>query len=543
MLHYLVRGQSKRSIGFILSTAISSALEVGLAYVMYMCIELAMDTQLGEFTKYGLIFVAYIIVFMSVDYLTKYLRTRVLQHAQTKLRDDVLEQIMGLDLNAYHDKNSGDWVSLMTNDLDIIGQSYFGTIQYILPDVISLVLSLCLLVFLSWKLAAFVIVFTLIQMLIPKALSPKISNAKQKLSESAAEFTVAASEHLQGYDLLRSFHLTAQSLSALHQANRNWEEKRFKVKFFNALATTLSYGFSQVVYIGMYFFGALLVASGHMSLAVMIAITQLSVYIIGPLQSLSGDISEIVSSKEIIESVKSIKKEDESDRSYEEPDSEFSGVSLNGVSFSYGDNVILDKVSATFQKGRKYLLSGASGSGKTTVVNLLSGALKPNEGEVLLGSLDIAQIDPAKYTRIVTACSQSTFIFNDSLRNNVTLFSDQFSDEQVTAALNSVGFQYVMERYEGGLDERIGQAGQNLSGGERQRIALARLELFDTPFVIFDESFANLDADTALELIHSIIFDPERTVIFIGHQLPDAIVGRFDSVVEVKDEKLVFSEK
>lgn len=542
-MHYLFRGQQKRSCSFFLLTVISSAFEVGYAYLMYKCVDLAMNAQLGEFTKYGFIFLAYILAYTGIDHLTMRLRNRVLQRAQTKLRDDVLEEILYMDLSSFHERNSGDWVSLLTNDLEVIGQSFFGTLLRILPDVISLAMSLCILLYLSWKMAAFVIVITLLQMLIPKILSPKISKAKQKMSEDAANFTVAASEHLQGYDLLKSFHLSAQSLTALSSANHNWEEGRFRTKILNSLAGTLSYGASQVSYMGLYFFGAILVVTGHMTLGILIAITQLSVYIMGPLQSLSGDISEIISSKELIESAKSIKKEEPKTHSYGEVKPPFSDVSLEGVSFSYEDNLILDDVSVSFERGRRYLLSGASGSGKTTVAKLLSGALKPSGGAVLLGGADIGQLDPSSYARIVTTCSQSTFIFDDSLRNNVTLFSDQFSDEQVSAALNRVGFGYVMERYESGLDERIGQAGQNLSGGERQRIGLARIELINTPFVIFDESFANLDADTAMELISAIISDTERTVIFIGHQLPRDIVELFDSVVEVKDKKLVITDK
>ena len=148
------------------------------------------------------------------------------------------------------------------------------------------------------------------------------------------------------------------------------------------------------------------------------------------------------------------------------------------------------------------------------------------------------QLDPGYIVKSIAICSQNTFIFNDTLRNNVTLFNSNYTDEQVYEALHRVGFDYVLKRLEHGLDEMLGQFGQNLSGGERQRIALARVELLDTPYIIFDESFANLDLHSVREILAPIVQDPEKTIIYIGHQLSEGIVSMFDVIVEIKNKQL-----
>lgn len=422
--------------------------------------------------------------------------------------------------------------------MDIVGQSYFGTLLSMLPDLLSFVISLGLLCYLSVWMAAFVVAFTLIQMVVPKVMSPKIAKAKAALSQQAAAFTEAASEHLQGYDLLKGFHLTARSLQALRLENHIWEEKRFRAKLLSSVAMLLSFGLGQIIYIGIYFIGALLVVSGHLTLGGMIAATQLSVYIASPLQTLSGDIAEVNGAKQVIAALEATGSKQEAPTGQEKPQPPYPGISMDHVSFSYGDAKIFDDVSFTFLQGKKYRLSGASGTGKTTLTKLLTGALTPDSGTVRLGELPISQIDPAFFAQVITTCAQSNFIFNDTLRNNVTLFQDRYSDEQVLDALHRAGFDYVLQRYPQGLDQTLDQAGQNLSGGERQRIALARILLLGTPFVILDESFANLDSETAQELTRLMTSEPERTLLFIGHQLAPEINRYFDICLDIKDKKL-----
>ncbi len=191
-------------------------------------------------------------------------------------------------------------------------------------------------------------------MLIPKMLSPAISQAKDCQSQRAADFTITATEHLQGFDLLQSFHLTAQSFISLSRINSKWEDAKFRVKYLNALAKAFSYGVSQLIYVGLYFIGAILVVTDHMSVGSLIAVAQLSVYIIAPLQTFSADVAEIISSKKIIEKLENLNGSGDEDKAWCSPPAEFQCLALDNISFSYGRNPVLTDVSYTFKKGKKY---------------------------------------------------------------------------------------------------------------------------------------------------------------------------------------------
>ena len=538
MFSYLFKKQKKCFCFYSLLVVIAAILEIALAYVMSICVELAMNKELSQFARYGIIFLAYVALVSLSDYLVKYLRARILKNAQTELRNDTTQRILAMDFSSFHSRNTGDWVSTLTNDVELVGQSYFTTILLIIPDVLSFLFSLACVFWISWPIALFVLVLTAVQMLIPKMLSPAISQAKDCQSQWAADYTVTATEHLQGFDLLQSFHLTARSFISLSRMNERWEDAKFRVKYLNALAKAFSYGFSQLIYVGLYFIGAILVVKNYMSVGSLIAVAQLSVYIIAPLQTFSADVSEIISSKKIVDKLESLKTDGTEDKEWCTAPKEFECLTLDNVFFSYDRNRILTGVSYSFEKGKKYILRGASGSGKTTLTKLLTGSLKPSQGNIFLNGISIDQLAPYDYVGFVTVSAQNTFIFDDTLRNNVSLYSQQYSDSEICVALEKAGFTPVLERFIGGLDERISQSGQNLSGGEKQRIALARMFLFHTPFLILDESFANLDRESMTELLGRVTSNQGGTVLYIGHNIPEDIVEMFDTVLEIQNGKM-----
>ena len=539
-MKYLFNHQRKRFWLYTFCVCLSCICEICLTFIMSSCIDLALQQKIGLFWRYGIRFIAFILVYMVIDYSTQRTRHRLLQKAQTFLRDDTLSNILLLGSDAFHKKNTGEWVSVLTNDVEVVGQSYFSIILNFIPQVISFVSCTALLCYLSWPLAVFVVAFTLFQMIIPKILAPKISDAKEAQSNAASAFTVSASEHFQGYALLHGLNLTKYSCDALSKSNALWEKTKFRVKHIAMVANILSYGCGNVVYIGLYFIGAILVANGHMSLGTMVAITQLSVYIMGPLQTFSGEVAEIISTRKILQKMPKspfhnagvIEKKDI-------PAETIHTIALENISFTYDKTTLIANTSFVFERGKKYILSGSSGSGKTTIANLLCGTIAPQQGVVYFNDYALSELSPNSVIKTISICSQNTFIFNDTLRNNITLFESRYTDEQVKAAIRHVGLDNVLQRFEHGLDEVLTQSGNTLSGGERQRIALARMELLNTPFIILDESFANLDIQSTQRILSDLTRTKGKTVIYIGHQLSEEITSLFDEIVEIRDKKLV----
>ena len=533
MLRYLYFNQKGKLILFIVFSLLSSLFEIALSYVMLQSIDLAMSGKLSDALNYGLWFGLYIFCYFFVDLVCRRLRWSVLRGSQSHLRDDLMSRILGQSIPEFHTQNTSHWLSILTNDLDLLDETYFRVFMDTLVDIFSGIVSLVVLLFISPWLVLFIFAMIAIQMLIPKVMAPRISKRRAEQSKSAERFTATANEHLEGFDLLRSFHLTEASREAMSKANQSWEESKFQARYFGSLARLLSFTVGQIIYIGIYFIGAILTLQGLMTVGMMVAASQLVVYIANPIQNVSDAITDMRGAEEIIKKFRALldKRSAVEDGTKDIPQ-RFSNLTVDHVSYSYDkERPILSDVCLSLEHGGKYLLEGDSGSGKTTLIQLLTDAMKPDAGRILLDGQPIERYKAEQYARFIIPCSQQTFIFNASIRDNITLFCKDFTDDAVIAALKKSGFEEILTRYSDGLDHKIDQSGSSLSGGERQRLALARIFLFEPQIVIYDESFAHLDAASVESLIDAVMEDTDRTVIMTSHQVTPEIRNRFQSLV------------
>ena len=533
MLKYLYAQQKSKLIFFVVFSLLSSLFEIALSFVMLQSVNLAMDGNLSDALNDGLWFGLYILCYFFVDLICRRLRWSVIQGCQTHLRDELIQKIFSRSIPEFHSFNTSHWLSILTNDLDLLEETYFRVFIDLLIDVFSGVVSLIILLFISPWLVLFILCMIAVQMFVPNTMSGIISSKRKEQSESAEYFIATANEHLEGFDLLRSFHLTEASRVAMSSANQAWEKQKFGARYFSSLARLLSFTVGQIIYIGIYFIGAILTLNGLMTVGMMVAASQLVVYIANPIQNISDSITDMRSAKEIITKIQTLLNEAPSTESGTKDTPEhFTNLSVNHVSYGYDeDKLVLSDISFKLERGRKYLLEGSSGSGKTTLIKLLTDTLSPDSGDICLDGVPIKQFKSEQYARFIIPCSQQTFIFNATIRDNVTLFCHDFTDEEIIDAITKSGFSEILTRYPDGIDHVIDQAGSSLSGGERQRLALARIFLFKPQIVIYDESFAHLDANSVQSLIDLILKDDERTVVMTSHQVTPEIRERFHSLV------------
>lgn len=518
---YLYKGQKLRFVSTLFLVTASSLFEVMLAYVMMRCVDLASEGSLQEASSFALWLVLYLATYFILDYVANKLKWKTLQNAQTNLRDDIVQKLLSMPVKLFHKKNTGSRISMLTSQCDMIEESYMEIWFSFFSELFTFFVSAIVLLYISPWLAVFVFVVAFVQLLIPRIMGPKIAERKSEQMRNAELFTVTATEHLNGFDLLKSFDLTSQSLHSISEANRQWETSKFKSRILSSTARLLSFTFGQILYVGIFFFGAMLTILGVMTVSKMIVASQLVVYIAAPLQTLGEDITELKSAVQLIRTLqKELLYSEKQVMEFEQFPATFREMDFKDVSFSYGDIPIFDTINATIVRGEKYLLCGPSGSGKSTFIKLLTGIEDPDRGRVCIDGIDIRNLDTRQLANFILPCTQSTFIFNASVRDNVTLFNKRFSDEEILDALQKIEFTYVLQRYKDGLNHVITQGGQSLSGGERQKIALARMELFNPSIVIFDESFANLDTETARRLMEVAVSKKERTVIVVAHQMP-----------------------
>ena len=207
-------------------------------------------------------------------------------------------------------------------------------------------------------------------------------------------------------------------------------------------------------------------------------------------------------------------------------------MKLEHVFFAYDkDKYILKNVSILFAKGSKTAIIGRNGSGKTTIINLITRMYEPVSGKILLGTENISKLSLPEYRNLVSVVSQQIYLFNDTIRNNICLYK-RMDDDMIEASCKNSGLEDFIK--EVSLDYVVGQNGAMLSGGQKQKIALARALVHDNPIVIFDEATSNTDAYSEQQI--NELLDTklkEKTVIVITHK--KEILDKVDQLVVLKD--------
>ena len=209
------------------------------------------------------------------------------------------------------------------------------------------------------------------------------------------------------------------------------------------------------------------------------------------------------------------------------------GVSLENLSFRYEEGgSVLEDLTLRFEAGKSYALVGASGSGKSTLLNLLMGSDDRYEGAIRFDGKELRGISAESLYDLVSLVQQDVFVFDSTIRENITLFKE-FDDERVTEAIRLSGLDGFIARR--GEDARCGENGSELSGGERQRVSIARCLLRSTPLLLVDEATAALDSATAFEVTNSILDISGLTRVIVTHRLEEKLLRRYDEIVAMKN--------
>lgn len=214
------------------------------------------------------------------------------------------------------------------------------------------------------------------------------------------------------------------------------------------------------------------------------------------------------------------------------------GIELREVSFAYGDLQVLDRLSVSIPAGAMTALIGQSGSGKTTILDLITGLQRPDHGEVYVDGRPLEQIDLKAWRSVIGYVPQDVFLFNDTVRRNITLGDDTISDERVVQALKDAGAWDFIARQSEGVDAIIAPQGSNLSGGQRQRLAIARALAKSPSLLILDEATTGLDTATEAGILETLRALRGRvTILAISHQ--PALRSTADVVIELEDGRIV----
>lgn len=521
------RANRRSYLAALLCTLLSSVFAVALQFFKGSVLDHALAGQLPETVRYALLLILFILLEVGGYYLFLRFSDRYAIGCISALRRDIFDSILRRNFVTYHQRPLGEYTAKYMSEAETIRDRRFRMKPYLWEILFKIVLAAAALFRLDWRVAVITIVLLTTPLYIPKLIEERLQKAQSAYLAAMEDNLTKVTDWLSGFELIKNYSVEHHIRSRFREANKDAMDKLHMDTRLGALSQLLTTLISYLsYYIVLVFSGALVLAGDFSAGDFFVAIGMID-QLSWPLVSLSNIIRQLLAVKPVCDTMTAFLGEAPNAPAAPSPTVLRDGIRFREVTFSYdGQRPILDRFSLTVKKGERVLLTGSSGCGKTTAVNLLLRYFDAAEGSIEIDGVPIAAYGSTY--GLMTVVRQEAALFRDTLRSNLTLFQP-IGDERLKEVLKCVG----LARLADSLDDPVEENGSNFSGGEKKRLCLARALLRSTQVLLLDEPLANLDPDTAQRIEDLLLSIPDRTIIVVSHQFTEAKLHRFDQVVEM----------
>lgn len=526
-------------VAFIAGLAINS-INLYLSYVLQVVTDIAAGEEKSKSLTQVLIQCVCVFAVMEVIVIV-FAKTQnaFKARAMKQYRDAVYKRLAKKGIGAFRKENTSTYVSGMTNDAGIIEENYLSSLFTIGGQIFLFIGSLILMLWYSPLLTLIAIGFSLLPVIASVATGKRLVKLEKEVSERNERFLAMISEILTGFSVVKSFNAEERIGKLLAGANAKLETAKNRRNVNKDYTSAIGAFSGAATQLGVFITGAFLCLKGMgITPGMLFVFTNLMNFIISPIAQLPALLAKKKAAIALVEKMEKALAEEDDGAKEEKTDCAFDhSVQLKDVEFSYdGTKKVLDHVSYTFDKGKSYAIVGASGCGKSTLLQLLLAGMNGYQGSITYDDRDVKAIRPESLYNTVSTIQQNVFVFNASIRDNVTMFNE-FPKEEVDRVIEMAGLRELIA--EKGEDYLCGENGSGLSGGEKQRISIARALLRNAKMLLIDEATAALDAETSNRVLNAILALKNMTRIVVTHDLDAGTLRQYDSILTLKGGKII----
>ena len=452
----------------------------------------------------------------------------------------VFGELTKKNMSAFSGENSSTYISALTNDIQVIEQGYLLNTFIMIENLLTFVGAMIMMIWYSPLLTLIAIGLSLLPLIAAILTGNKGAEEEKNVSDRNETYTSTLRDSLGGFSVIKSFKAEAQiirifkdNVKELAKAQCRKHKIRILVQIYGAVA-------GITAQLGVFIFGAYLAMSGKgITAGTTMIFVQLMNYVLNPISVIPTCIAERKAAKALVEKIAGAL----NTNVREEAKNEFfkieRSIVIKDLSFGYEpEKQVLGNINCTFERGKKYAIVGASGSGKSTLLNLLMASYHDYDGTIYYDDTELREIGSSNLYEIESIIQQNVFVFNATIRDNITMFRD-FPEEQIDEAIRLSGLSALVE--EKGADYLCGENGSGLSGGEKQRISIARSLLKKSQVLLVDEATAALDTETAYQVSGAILGLKDVTSIVVTHSLDEGLLKQYDGIITLKNGAIVES--
>lgn len=540
MLRYLITNKNQ----FIFLLFIKT---LSIAILLYFNILLRdfinnISNNLEETTlvRYAIFFIVYIFFLTVVSLISNLFTTRYTNKIMYNLKKDYFNNLIDCNFNTIVSKESSNYISTLTNDINIIGSGYYGAILAILTSLITIICSFVYVIRIEWHIALIMASGALLFFISPIILKKKVDKATLEISDAYKEYVSNIKDILQGVNIIKIYNAEVIAKRRVDNINMKVFKKVIHSSNINIYAGTIVNLVLNLLKILVLVLTAYYIIIQRLDIGAIISIFALSGAFYSPINNIGNQVSNIFSTKQVRKEFFSVLLQKDR-KQFKISDNNYN-IKLSNLIFSYdGKKNVINDISITFKYGEKYLILGESGGGKSTLLKLLTNLYTPTHGEICIGNIDYSVASFNCISKLITYSQQDTYLFQDSIRNNIDILGDGDLNK-LNYCIDVCRLKKFIERQKGGLDAKIGEELNKVSEGEKLRINLARALYKDAPILILDEVTAALDTENAFEIEKKLLSMENHTIISVSHKTSLNTLKMYDYVIVIEGGRIVANE-
>ena len=514
----------------------------GKAYLNYKVGALA-----GENTIWALAIVIALVLSLFLlknlfSYLASFFITYLRNGVLKDLRNNLYKKIVNQPIAFFSDQRKGDIMSRMIGDVNEVQNSMLSAMEAFIREPLTIIFSILVMLGISVKLTLFTFIFIPIAAAVISKIGKSLKKNSIAVQQEQGRFLSLIEETIGGLRVIKAFN--AESIFSKRFADSSQTFNRLSNKVMNRqnLGSPMS-EFLGILMIAvlLWFGGSLVLVDKTLEGTQFIAFMGLAYNILTPAKAISRASYDMRRGNAAAERILEILDYDNPIKERENPVviKDFTtAITLNNVTFAYAEQPVLTNFSLEVPKGKTVALVGQSGSGKSTIANLITRFYDVNQGAILIDGVDVKDMQTASLRKLIGVVSQDSILFNDTIKNNLLIGKPDATDEElITAAKIANAYEFINDLPEG-FDTNIGDAGSKLSGGQKQRLSIARAVLKNPPIMVLDEATSALDTESE-RLVQNALENmmKHRTSIVIAHRL--STIQNADLIVVMQKGRIV----
>ncbi len=459
-----------------------------------------------------------IIIRALFDFIARMLFSYAGNKAVFKIRNDIFSHLIELPFQYFHKSRSGELISRITTDVIPLTTALSTDIYNIVSGIILLLTNIAILSVLNWKMIIIILILMPLMAIPISSFGNLVKRYTKNIQECFADLSSHLSETFSGIKVIKSFGTENRENEKFNMINNNIFLKELRKRIYQNLNPAIVELLGTIAAVGLFLYGGYQIINGQITSGEFIFFILIVLNLFEPVKNISDAVNGIKAGEAVSNRIFKIFENKKENLEYGISGSFNKAVKFKDVSFKYANDNILKKINLLIQKGKTIGIVGRSGSGKTTILNMIASLYYPSEGELYFDNIKERDLSLNWIRKKIAIVTQDVFLFHGTVLENLTCGRTIKINKVIKAAKTAHAHEFILKLPDG-YNTIVGERGALLSAGERQRISIARAILAVPDIILFDEATSSLDSESEKLIQDSLDFLFRKTSVIVSHRL------------------------